>query len=134
MSADNIALAIAYGFRSHVWEVPMEYIEQIMRSLFIGEMTYFLSMTLVNSSMLILYWRNFAALKSARVVLRTLACLLVLWACAAVCLGSLKIDRATDCLTYSRYLARWLSVAQSLHFGIDSASNTACVLQIMNAT
>lgn len=53
-----------------------------MISLFVKEILYFTTMTLVNFSMLALYWRTFGAFTSARIVIKVLG-LLAAFSCIA---------------------------------------------------
>lgn len=80
---DNITAAL-HGLGMHVWVSSLESLEGVMLSLFIGGLSYYLTMILVNLSMLALYHRTFGVVRSARILLLISATIVLLWGLASV--------------------------------------------------
>lgn len=77
-------IAVTYGLGRHVWVLPWSSFKPLMLSLFITGIFYPLTMTLVNISMLVLYWRTFGVVSSARTVLRCTGIFVLMWGLVAV--------------------------------------------------
>jgi hypothetical protein len=66
----------------HVWVTPPDSRRAWALSLFVAELGYFITFTLVKWSILAFYWRSFRVRRSIRIPIWTLATIVLLWGIA----------------------------------------------------
>ncbi|KAI0426553.1 hypothetical protein F5Y09DRAFT_59965 [Xylaria sp. FL1042] len=82
--------AIPHGLGRHIWVAPADATKAWALGLFIAEITYTLTMTLVKYSTLIFYWRIFSTKRSIRLPILILAAVTTLWGIAIILVTSLQ--------------------------------------------
>ncbi|KAI0805633.1 hypothetical protein GGR55DRAFT_267924 [Xylaria sp. FL0064] len=81
---------IPHGLGRHIWVAPADATKAWALGLFIAEITYTLTMTLVKYSTLIFYWRIFSTKTSIRLPVLLLAGTTTLWGIAIILVSSLQ--------------------------------------------
>ncbi|KAI1272202.1 hypothetical protein F5Y07DRAFT_380485 [Xylaria sp. FL0933] len=82
--------SIPHGLGRHIWVAPADATKAWALGLFIAEITYTLTMTLVKYSTLIFYWRMFSTKRSIRLPILLLTGVTTLWGIAIILVTSLQ--------------------------------------------
>ncbi|KAI1422517.1 hypothetical protein F5Y12DRAFT_799495 [Xylaria sp. FL1777] len=86
----TLFFSIPHGLGRHIWVGPPDAMRAASLALFIAEITYTVTMTVIKYSTLVFYWHVFSMKKSIRVPIMILSGLISLWGIAIILVTSLQ--------------------------------------------